>query len=76
MSHSLNGPKQVEFEYNRAKTDRDVVLDQHGEMPCYDFGDIVRRRDKSWKVTKVLSQQSCSGVNTLLTLYVSLTDKF
>ena len=75
MSHTLKFPKRFEFEYNPAQ-DRDVVIDTEGDIPCCEVGDIVTRRDKSWKVTQVLTQKSDSGPNTLLTLYVSLTDKF
>jgi hypothetical protein len=76
MSYVMRSPKRIEFEYNLANNDRDIIIDEQGDMPCNDVGDIVDRRDKSWKVTQVLSQQSDSGLNTLLTLYVSLSDKF
>ena len=75
MSHTLNGAKRIEFEYNLGNNNREVVIDSLGDMPCYETGDIVTRRDKSWTVTQVLSQKSDTGLNTLLTLYVSLTDK-
>jgi hypothetical protein len=75
MSHVMHPAKRIEFEYNSANNDRDVIIDQLGEMPCNEVGDIVVRRDKSWKVTQVLTRQSDSGFNTLLTLCVSLSDK-
>lgn len=75
MSHKVNGPKQVEFEYNLDNKNREVIVDHEGIVPCYEMHDIITRRDKLWKVTQVLIQQSDSGPNTLPTLYVSLTDQ-
>jgi len=76
MSHPMNVPKQIEFEYNLADQDRDVVIDIEGTMPCCEVGDILMRRSRSWKVTQVLSEQSDLGANRLPTLYVSLSDRF
>lgn len=75
MSHSMNGPKQIEFEYNLDNKTREVIIDEAGNLPCYEAHDVIVRRSKPWKVTQVLSQQSNSGPNTLLTLYVSLSDQ-
>ena len=52
-----------------------MIVDQEGILPCYEVQDILMRRDKTWKVTQVLIEQSDSGPNTLPTLYVSLTDQ-
>lgn len=71
----MRGPKQIEFEYNLDNKNRDVIVDREGILPCYEVQDILMRRDKTWKVTQVLIQQSDSGPNTLPTLYVSLTDQ-
>jgi hypothetical protein len=71
----MRGPKQIEFEYNLDNKNRDVIVDHEGILPCYEVQDILMRRDKTWKVTQVLIQQSDSGPNTLPTLYVSLTDQ-
>jgi hypothetical protein len=76
MSYILNCSKQIEFEYNLDNLKREVIVDHEGSMPYYAANDILTRREKEWKVTQVLCQQSDSGPNTLLTLYVSLTDKF
>jgi hypothetical protein len=75
MSRILNCTKQIEFEYNLDNLNREVILDREGILPYYVANDILTRREKKWKVTQVLAQQSDSGPNTLLTLYVSLTDK-
>jgi hypothetical protein len=45
-------------------------------MPCFDTGDLIWRRDETWAVTQVLSEKSDTGINILLTLYVSLTGRF
>jgi hypothetical protein len=76
MSRAMNCTKQIEFEYNLDNLNREVVVDHEGIMPYYEMNDILMRREREWKVTQVLSQQSDSGKNILLTLYVSLTDKF
>jgi hypothetical protein len=74
MSHDMNVPKQIQFEYNLDNKVRDLVMDHHGNFPCYEVGDILMRRDKSWKVTRVLLKESDS--DPLPTLYISLSDKF
>jgi hypothetical protein len=76
MSRNMSCAKQIEFEYNLDNVNREVIVDHQGTMPYYETNDVLTRREKEWKVTQVLSQQSDSGPNTLLTLYVSLTDKF
>lgn len=72
----MKGPKQVEFEYNSDDSSREVIVDHEGTLPCYERADVIMRGDKSWTVTQVLSRQSDSGSNTLMTLSVSLTDRF
>lgn len=75
MSSNMNGPKQIEFEYNLDHKNREVIVDLEGTMPCFEAQDVLTRRDKSWKVIQVLIQQSDTGANTLPTLYVSLSDR-
>jgi hypothetical protein len=74
MSRRMNCVKQIEFEYNLDHVNREVIVDHEGIMPYYEMNDVLLRREKEWKVTQVLLQQSDTGANRLPTLYVSLTE--
>jgi hypothetical protein len=62
----MNCPKRIEFEYDLANNDRDVIIDSLGDMPRNDTRNIMWLREKSWAVTQVLTQKSDTGLNSSL----------
>jgi hypothetical protein len=76
MSNKLENAKQVEFCYNGDYPGRDIEVDSDGKLPYYQVGDVVERQGKSWKVTKVLIQQSLVNPPSLLTHIITVTDKY
>ena len=74
MTRAINGPKRIEFCYNRR--DKEIIIDREGTFPSYTAGDLVERRGKQWKAVQVLLQQAISGPQTLLVEVVTLTDNF
>ena len=67
--------KQVVFRYNDDETDADVEVDILGNLPDYTVGDIVARRGKSWKIVRVLSDQTLIGSQRVPAYVVTVTDK-
>jgi hypothetical protein len=67
--------KQIVFRYNDLDKDTDVEVDILGDLPHYTVGEIIVRRGKSWKVTKVLREGSIVGSRPLPVYIVTVADE-
>ena len=67
--------KQIVFRYNDLDKDIDVEVDILGDLPYCTVGEIIVRRGKSWKVAKVLLEESIVGSRPLPVYIVTVTDE-
>jgi hypothetical protein len=68
----LSGPKMVEFCYDNHT--REIEPDHDADLPYYEAHDVIVRKGKMWRITRVAIQHVLSGPQTPLTLVLSLSE--
>lgn len=67
----MNLAKQVVYRYNGDPNSDEVVVDSFGEMGVPDWGAIIERKGKQWKVVKVDVETGAKGALPVYRVFLS-----
>ena len=66
--------KRVIYRYNGDPYSEETETDLDGEVAVPQFGEIIRRKEKDWKVVHVLQHETVAGNTQMPVLWIFLAD--